>query len=55
MQELKDNFLTHQEENNEDEEEEYLCQQDCIMEKALGNALRVTTFKPEGVQKNDFL
>ena len=25
------------------------------MEKALGNALKVITFKPEGVQKNDFL
>ena len=54
MQELKDNFLTHQEENNEDEEESPN-QEDPIMEKALGNALRVITFKPEGVQKNDFL
>ena len=25
------------------------------MEKALNSALRVITFKPEGVQKNDFL
>ena len=54
VQELKDHFLTHQEENNEDEEE-YPCQEEPIMEKALGNALTVITFKPEGVQKNDFL
>ena len=54
VQELKDHFLTHQEENNEDEEESPN-QEDPIMEKALGNALRVITFKPEGVQKNDFL
>ena len=33
-----------------------LSQEDPIMEKALGNALKVIiTFKPEGVQKNDFL
>ena len=51
---LKDHFLTHQEENNEDEEE-YPGQEESIMEKALGNALRVITFKPEGVQKTDFL
>ena len=54
MQELKDNVLTHQEENNEDEEESP-DQNVSIMEKALGNALRVITFVPEGVQKNDFL
>ena len=54
MQELKDHFLTHQEENKEDEGE-YPSQQGPIMEKALGNALRVITFKPEGVKKNDFL
>ena len=34
-----------------EDEEEYPSQQDPIMEKALGNALRVITFKPEGVQK----
>ena len=50
VQELKDHFLTHQEENNEDEEE-YPGQEEFIMEKALGNALRVITFKPEGVQR----
>ena len=54
MQELKDHFLTHQEENNE-EEEESPDQNVPIMEKALNNVLRVITFKPEGVQKNDFL
>ena len=53
VQELKDHFLTHQEENKEDEEESP--DEDPLMEKALGNALRVITFKPEGVQKNDFL
>ena len=36
---LKDNFLTHEEENNEDEEE-YPGQEEPIMEKALGNALK---------------
>ena len=54
VQELKDHFLTHQEENNKDEEE-YPGQEEPIVEKALNNALRVITFKPEGVQKNDFL
>ena len=44
VQELKDHFLTHQEENKKDEEE-YPGQEDPIMEKALGNALRVITFK----------
>ena len=53
MQELKHHFSTHQEENNEDEEE--YPDEDPLMEKALGNALRVITFKPERVQKNDFL
>ena len=37
MQELKDHFLTHQEENKEDEEESP--DEDPLMEKALGNAL----------------
>ena len=50
MQELKDHFLTHQEENKKDEEE-YPGQEDPIMEKVLGNALKVITFKPEGVQR----
>ena len=54
MQELKDHFLTHQEENKEDEEE-YPSQWDPIMEKALGIVLRFITFKPEGAQENDFL
>ena len=54
VQELKDHFLTHQEQSNEDEEESP-DQEVPLMEKALGNALRVITFKPEGVQKNDFL
>ena len=54
VQELKDHFFTHQEESNEDEEESH-DQEVPLMEKALGNALRVITFKPEGVQNNDFL
>ena len=53
VQELKDNFLKHQEENKEDEDE--YPDEGPLMEKALGNALRVITFNPEGVQKNDFL
>ena len=53
VQGLKDHFLTHQEENKEDEEESP--DEDPLMEKALGNALKVITFVPEGVQKNDFL
>ena len=55
VQKLKDHFLTHPEENNEDEEESP-DQKVPLMEKALDNALRVIpTFKPERVQKNDFL
>ena len=39
VQELKDHFLTHKEENKEDEEES--SDEDPLVEKALGNALRV--------------
>ena len=38
VQELKDYFSTHQEENNEDEEE--YPDEDPLMEKALGNAVK---------------
>ena len=55
VQELKDCFLTHQEENKEDEEEGISWSTGSNYGEALGNALRVITFKPEGVQKNDFL
>ena len=54
VQELKDHFSTHEEENKKEEEEESP-DEDPHMEKLLGNALRVITFKSEGVQKNDFL
>ena len=54
VQELKDHLLIYQEENKEDEEE-YPGQEVPLIEKALANALRIITFKPEGVQKNDFL
>ena len=53
VQELKDDFSTHQEENNENEEE--YPDEHPLMEKVLGNALRVITFLTEAVQKNDFL
>ena len=53
VQDLKDHFSTHQEENNEDDQESP--DEDPLIEKALGNALQIITFIPEGVQKNDFL
>ena len=53
VQQLKNHFSIHQDENNE---EEYVPLNeaedgDPLMQKALGNALKVITFHPEGQEK----
>ena len=55
VQQLKNHFSIHQDENNE---EEYVPSNeaeddDLLMQKALGNALKVITFHPEGQEKVD--
>ena len=54
VQQLKNHFSIHQDENKE---EEYgpsnEAEDDPLMQKALGNALKVITFHPEGQEKVD--
>ena len=51
VQQLKNHFSIHQDENKEEENETE--DDDLLMQKALGNALNVITFHPEGQEKVD--
>ena len=51
VQQLKNHFSIHQDENKEEENEAE--DDDPLMQKALGNALKVITFHPEGQEKVD--
>ena len=53
VQQLKNHFSIHQDENKEEENEAE--DDDSLMQKALGNALKVITFHPEGKEKVDTL
>ena len=56
VQQLKNHFSIHQDENKEEEYvplNEAEDDDDPLMQKALGNALKVITFHPEGQEKVD--
>ena len=57
VQQLKNHFSIHQDENKEEEyvplNEAEDDDDDPLMQKALGNALKVITFHPEGQEKVD--
>ena len=51
VQQLKNHFLIHEDENKKEENEAE--DDDPLMQKALGNALKVITFQPQGQEKVD--
>ena len=55
VQELKNHFSIHQDENKEEENDPSNESEDDdpLMQKALGNALKVITFQPQGQEKDD--
>ena len=55
VQQLKNHFSIHQDENKEEEYDpsNEAEDDDPLMQKALGNALKVITFQPQGQEKVD--
>ena len=54
VQQLKNHFSIHQDENKEEENDpSNEAEDDPLMQKALGNALKVITFQPQGQEKVD--
>ena len=55
VQQLKNHFLIHEDENKEEENDPSNESEDddSLMQKALGNALKVITFQPPGQEKVD--
>ena len=53
VQQLKNHFSIHQDENKDPSNEAEDDDDDPLMQKVLGNALKVITFQPQGQEKID--